>query len=103
MAAMLELVMPVSLMFNPELVLVSAGFDAAVNDPLGGMMLDVKKADINIVVGYLPIFVESISFSHFFNPYRQQFISNFAMDDEVVVETFSMTIRLLIPFANCLL
>lgn len=60
MAAMLELVMPVSLMFNPELVLVSAGFDAAVNDPLGGMMLHVKKADLNIVVGYLPIFVESV-------------------------------------------
>ncbi|KAK4306266.1 hypothetical protein Pmani_021889 [Petrolisthes manimaculis] len=36
MTAFLEVVMPVSLMFKPELVLVSAGFDAAVNDPLGG-------------------------------------------------------------------
>lgn len=57
MAAMLEVVMPVSLMFNPELVLVSAGFDAAVNDPLGGMMLFVIKAGLNTVVGYLYISV----------------------------------------------
>ncbi|XP_071547214.1 uncharacterized protein HDAC6 isoform X2 [Panulirus ornatus] len=36
MAAMVEVVMPIACQFNPQLVLVSAGFDAAVDDPLGG-------------------------------------------------------------------
>ncbi|XP_042878465.1 histone deacetylase 6-like isoform X3 [Penaeus japonicus] len=36
MAAMIEVILPVACQFNPELVLVSAGFDAAVGDPLGG-------------------------------------------------------------------
>lgn len=36
MAAFLQVVLPVATMFSPQLVLVSAGFDAAVGDPLGG-------------------------------------------------------------------
>ncbi|KAK7069399.1 Histone deacetylase 6, partial [Halocaridina rubra] len=35
MAAMMEVVLPIATQFNPQLVLVSAGFDAAVGDPLG--------------------------------------------------------------------
>ncbi|XP_055910185.1 histone deacetylase 6 isoform X1 [Eupeodes corollae] len=31
-----QLIMPIAYEFNPELVLVSAGFDAAIGDPLGG-------------------------------------------------------------------
>ncbi|KAL4720985.1 hypothetical protein ACJJTC_009432 [Scirpophaga incertulas] len=36
LAAMTQIVMPVAAEFRPDIVLVSAGFDAAVNDPLGG-------------------------------------------------------------------
>ncbi|XP_065353218.1 histone deacetylase 6 isoform X1 [Cloeon dipterum] len=36
LAAFLQVVLPISYQFNPQLVLVSAGFDAAVDDPLGG-------------------------------------------------------------------
>ncbi|XP_045138133.1 histone deacetylase 6-like isoform X3 [Portunus trituberculatus] len=36
LAAFLEVVLPVATEFNPQLVLISAGFDAAVGDPLGG-------------------------------------------------------------------
>ncbi|XP_034252879.1 histone deacetylase 6 isoform X1 [Thrips palmi] len=35
-AAFHQIVLPIAYQFNPELVLVSAGFDAAVGDPLGG-------------------------------------------------------------------
>jgi len=35
-AAFHHIVLPIAYQFNPELVLVSAGFDAAVGDPLGG-------------------------------------------------------------------
>lgn len=35
-SAFLHIVMPIAYQFNPDLVLVSAGFDAAVGDPLGG-------------------------------------------------------------------
>lgn len=31
-----QLIMPIAYEFNPQLVLVSAGFDAAIGDPLGG-------------------------------------------------------------------
>lgn len=34
--AIQQIVLPIAYEFNPELVLVSAGFDAAVGDPLGG-------------------------------------------------------------------
>jgi acetoin utilization deacetylase AcuC-like enzyme len=34
-----DVVVPVGIEFNPELILVSAGFDAHRNDPLGGMLL----------------------------------------------------------------
>ncbi|KAK7075367.1 Histone deacetylase 6 [Halocaridina rubra] len=36
MSAMLQVVLPIAYQYNPELVLVSAGFDAARGDPLGG-------------------------------------------------------------------
>ena len=37
MAAFSQLVLPIAYQYNPQLVLVSAGFDAAVNDPVGGV------------------------------------------------------------------
>uniref|UniRef100_A0A915KFC4 Histone deacetylase domain-containing protein n=1 Tax=Romanomermis culicivorax TaxID=13658 RepID=A0A915KFC4_ROMCU len=37
--AIREIVMPIARMYNPELVLISAGFDAAAGDPLGGYRL----------------------------------------------------------------
>lgn len=39
MAAFDDLLMPVARQFNPDLVLISAGFDAAAGDPLGGCSL----------------------------------------------------------------
>ncbi|XP_059483409.1 histone deacetylase 6 isoform X2 [Neocloeon triangulifer] len=36
LAAFLQVVLPISYQFNPQLVLISAGFDAAIDDPLGG-------------------------------------------------------------------
>lgn len=36
MAAFCQVVLPICYQYNPELVLVSAGFDAAIGDPLGG-------------------------------------------------------------------
>ncbi|XP_072482211.1 histone deacetylase 6 isoform X3 [Notamacropus eugenii] len=39
LAAMHHIVMPIAYEFNPELVLVSAGFDAARGDPLGGCLV----------------------------------------------------------------
>lgn len=36
LAAFLQVVLPIAYQFNPQLVLISAGFDAAVDDPLGG-------------------------------------------------------------------
>ncbi|XP_053149724.1 histone deacetylase 6 isoform X2 [Hemicordylus capensis] len=39
LAAFHQIVMPVSYEFNPELVLISAGFDAARGDPLGGCLV----------------------------------------------------------------
>lgn len=35
-AAFLNIVLPIAYEFNPELVMVSAGFDACIGDPLGG-------------------------------------------------------------------
>ncbi|XP_026682416.1 histone deacetylase 6-like, partial [Diaphorina citri] len=35
-AAFQQVILPIAYQFNPELVLVSAGYDACVNDPLGG-------------------------------------------------------------------
>lgn len=37
-AAFQQVVMPIAYQFNPELILVSAGFDACVGDPLGGKL-----------------------------------------------------------------
>ena len=38
-AAFQQVVMPIAYQFNPELVLVSAGFDACIADPLGGKLI----------------------------------------------------------------
>ncbi|XP_020290831.1 histone deacetylase 6 isoform X2 [Pseudomyrmex gracilis] len=38
-AAFQQVVMPIAYQFNPELVLISAGFDACVGDPLGGCLV----------------------------------------------------------------
>ena len=38
MAAITQIVLPIAYHFSPQLVLVSAGFDAAVNDPVGGKL-----------------------------------------------------------------
>lgn len=40
--AMQQIVLPIAYEFNPELVLVSAGFDAAVGDPLGGCKVSAE-------------------------------------------------------------
>jgi acetoin utilization deacetylase AcuC-like enzyme len=45
LAAFLQVVLPVAYQFNPQLVLISAGFDAAVDDPLGGKL---KLFNVNI-------------------------------------------------------
>lgn len=39
LSAFCQVVLPVAYEFDPDLVLVSAGFDAAINDPLGGEFL----------------------------------------------------------------
>jgi histone deacetylase 6 len=36
LAAFTQVVLPIAYEFNPELVLISAGFDACIGDPLGG-------------------------------------------------------------------
>lgn len=44
-AAFQQIVMPIAYQFNPELVLVSAGFDACVGDPLGGKKKKEKEKE----------------------------------------------------------
>jgi histone deacetylase 6 len=39
LTAFYQVVLPISYQFNPELVLVSSGFDACIGDPLGGKQL----------------------------------------------------------------
>lgn len=39
LAAFRQIIMPIAEQFNPDLVLISAGFDAALGDPLGGCCL----------------------------------------------------------------
>lgn len=41
-AAFQQIIMPIAYQFNPELILVSAGFDACIGDPLGGIVLFYK-------------------------------------------------------------
>lgn len=38
-SVMQNIILPVAYEFGPELILVSAGFDAAVGDPLGGLRI----------------------------------------------------------------
>lgn len=47
-AAFLQVILPIAYQYSPDLVLVSAGFDAAVGDPLGGKKKDLQlKLDIH--------------------------------------------------------
>jgi len=53
-AAFLRVVMPVAYQFNPDLVLVSAGFDAAIGDPLGGFNISPSGfAQMTKMLSYL--------------------------------------------------
>jgi len=36
LAAFQQIILPVAYQYNPQLVLVAAGFDSAIGDPLGG-------------------------------------------------------------------
>lgn len=45
LAAFYKVVMPIAYEFNPELILVSAGFDAAEGDPLGGYKVSDREAE----------------------------------------------------------
>jgi len=45
-AAFQQVVMPIAYQFNPELVLISAGFDACIGDTLGGKSILVSKSII---------------------------------------------------------
>lgn len=49
-AAFQQVVMPIAYQYNPELVLVSAGFDACVADPLGGEFVVYSRASIRETV-----------------------------------------------------
>ena len=47
MSAMLHIILPLARLFNPSLVLVSAGFDAANGDLIGGYRVSPQgKADV---------------------------------------------------------
>lgn len=53
-AAFLRVVMPIAYQFNPDLVLISAGFDAAKGDPLGGFNISPKGfAQMTKMLSYL--------------------------------------------------
>ncbi len=51
-AAFLHVIMPVAYQFNPDLVLVSAGYDAAINDPLvsWGYFACLKRLNFNLIL-----------------------------------------------------
>lgn len=51
-AAFQQIVMPIAYQFNPELILVSAGFDACVGDPLGGKCILMQT----VIIEYLQFF-----------------------------------------------
>jgi len=51
-AAFQQVVMPIAYQFNPELVLISAGFDACIGDTLGGKSILVTKS----IIAYIQIF-----------------------------------------------
>lgn len=46
-SVMQNIILPIAYEFCPELVLVSAGFDAAVGDPLGGIFSGSKMIKYN--------------------------------------------------------
>jgi acetoin utilization deacetylase AcuC-like enzyme len=53
LAAFQQIIMPIAYQYNPQLVLVAAGFDAAQGDPLGGK-INLKKS-FSFTVGFLLI------------------------------------------------
>ncbi|CAL1678585.1 unnamed protein product [Lasius platythorax] len=57
-AAFQQIVMPIAYQFNPELILVSAGFDACVGDPLGGCLVSPE------LYGHLIHWLSSLANGH---------------------------------------
>jgi len=51
-AAFQQVVMPIAYQFNPELVLISAGFDACIGDTLGGKSILISKSIIAYLFKY---------------------------------------------------
>ena len=67
MAAFHRLVMPIAYAFRPQLVLVSAGFDAADGDPLGGKKLICLVLSFSFLTFYSYLFIITrLSFSNFY-------------------------------------
>ena len=61
LAAFQQIILPIAYQFNPQLVLVAAGFDAAQGDPLGGSSYNSKiimklRAQINNLFFFLIVF-----------------------------------------------
>lgn len=56
-AAFQQIIMPIAYQFNPELILVSAGFDACIGDPLGGIVLFYKYSLLLLKFIFLNIFL----------------------------------------------
>ena len=48
-----RILMPIAVKFNPDLVLVSAGFDAALGDPLGGCRVRPRQCGASTVSAVL--------------------------------------------------
>ncbi|XP_017758802.1 PREDICTED: histone deacetylase 6 isoform X2 [Eufriesea mexicana] len=57
-AAFQQIIMPVAYQFNPELILVSAGFDACIGDPLGGCFVTPE------MYGHLTHWLSSLANGH---------------------------------------
>jgi len=48
LAAFQQIIMPIAYQYNPQLVLVAAGFDAAQGDPLGGKSVHITLSHLSI-------------------------------------------------------
>jgi histone deacetylase 6 len=58
LTAFYQVVLPISYQFNPELVLVSSGFDACIGDPLGGKTIMYNVASCLCFVSCKLYFLE---------------------------------------------
>lgn len=55
-AAFQQVIMPIAYQFNPELVLISAGFDACIGDTLGGNYFSIYQDQLSFVfISYIPL------------------------------------------------